>query len=301
MRRFKKHAAAALVATLVLTNAPLPQFAVIQPAQAQTPTIDLSSLAKLKEIVGTVNQQLGQLTQIFNTVNQINKVIGMVGSGNISGILGMLGLDVGNITKCIGAVKGVANGNFGSGMSGIQNVLGGLSGCSSSVGLTGIQPSIPGLDAIPQTLSSIQGFTQQYQQVANAFKSGATVATASQGLKQGLYLDSSTSGGVSQQSVENTNAIRGIVARQSAVDAMAVAVQGKTYLQKAPEDIKSLSESAKNSKDLRGDISVNNAIMLKILEQLQQQNAQLSALTQMRSSGFIANDAHTFSGSNTSK
>lgn len=299
MPSFRKHAIAIAVVASISAGSVAPQLMSISSAQAQTPTIDLSSLAKLKEIIGTVNQQLGQLTQIFNTVNQINKVIGMVGSGNISGILGMLGLDVSNITRCIGAVQGIANGNFGSGMSGIQSVLGGLGGCSSSVGLTGIKPSIPGLDSISQALSSVQGFSQQYQQVASALQSGATVATASQGLKQGLYI--SGQGSMTQQNVENTNTIRGIVARQSAVDAMAVAVQGKTYLQKAPEEIKSLSESAKQSKDLRGDISVNNAIMLKILEQLQQQNAQLSSLVQMRSSGFIANDAHTFSGGSDKK
>lgn len=296
MRSFRKNFTALALSGVIVTSATVTQFGYVQPVHAQTPTIDLSSLAKLKEIIGTVNQQLGQLTQIFNTVNQINKVIGMVGSGNISGILGMLGLDVGNITRCIGAVQGIANGNFGSGMSGIQSVTGALSGCSSSVGLTGIKPTIPGLDSLNSALSSIQGFSQQYQQVTQAMQSGATVATASQSLKQGLYLNDTSS--MTQQSVENTNTIRGIVARQSALDGMAVAVQGKTYLQKAPEDIKSLSESAKQSKDLRGDISVNNAIMLKILEQLQQQNAQLASLLQVRSSGFIANDAHTFSGAN---
>lgn len=262
-----------------------------QPAYAQTPTIDLSSLAKLKEIIGTVNQQLGQLNTIFNTVNQINKVIGMVGSGNIMGILGMLGLDVGNLTRCIGAVKGISSGGLGTGLSGIQGIMGGLQGCSASVGLSGIAPSIPGIDTLSQAVSTATGFAQQYQNVTQAFKSGGTVGMASEAIKSGLYL----TGGMTQQSVENTNQIRGIVARQSAVDAMGVAIQGKSYLEKAPEDIKSLAESAKNAKDLRGDVSVNNAIMIKVLEQLQQLNAQMAALNQQRASGFIANDAHTFS------
>ncbi|PZR86531.1 MAG: hypothetical protein DI537_28380 [Stutzerimonas stutzeri] len=265
----------------------------LQTAHAQTPTIDLSSLAKLKEIIGTVNQQLGQLNTIFNTVNQINKVIGMVGSGNITGILGMLGLDVSNITRCIGAVKGISSGGLGKGLSGVQGLMGGLQGCSASVGLSGIAPSIPGIDTLSQAVSTATGFAQQYQNVATAFKAGGTAGMASEALKSGLYL----SGGMTQQGVENTNKIRGIVARQSAVDAMGVAVQGKTYLEKAPEDIKSLSESAKNAKDLRGDVSVNNAIMLKVLEQLQQLNAQMAAMNQQRASGFIANDAHTFSNS----
>lgn len=267
-----------------------------QPAHAQTPTIDLSSLAKLKEIIGTVNQQLGQLNTIFNTVNQINKVIGMVGSGNITGILGMLGLDVSSITRCIGAVKGISSGGLGKGLSGVQSIMGGLQGCSASVGLSGIAPSIPGIDTLSQAVSTASGFAQQYQNVATAFKAGGTVGMASEALKSGLYL----SGGMTQQGVENTNKIRGIVARQSAVDAMGVAIQGKTYLEKAPEDIKSLSESAKNAKDLRGDVSVNNAIMIKVLEQLQQLNAQMASLNQQRASGFIAGDAHTFSnnGSN---
>lgn len=295
MRQLFRLVLSCVIAFSLLTAPIAPRWNPIQQqAYAQTPTIDLSSLAKLKEIIGTVNQQLAQLNTIFNTINQINKVIGMIGSGNILGILGMLGLDVSNLTRCIGAVKSISSGGLGKGgLSGVQGLMGGLQGCSASVGLIGIAPSIPALDTLTQTVSTAAGFAQQYQNVANAFKSGGTVAMATEGIKAGLYV----TGSMTAQSVENTNKIRGVVARQSAVDAMGVAIQGKTYLEKAPEDIKSLSESAKNAKDLRGDVSVNNAIMLKILEQLQQLNAQMAALNQQRASGFIANDAHSFSNS----
>jgi hypothetical protein len=298
MRLLSRLVLSCVLAFSLLTAPVAPRWNFIQQqAYAQTPTIDLSSLAKLKEIIGTVNQQLAQLNTIFNTINQINKVIGMVGSGNILGILGMLGLDVSNLTRCIGAVKSISGGGLGKGgLSGVQGLMSGLQGCSASVGLTGIAPSIPALDTLSEAVSTAAGFAQQYQNVATAFKSGGTVAMASESLKAGLYI----TGSMSAQSVENTNKIRGVVARQSAVDAMGVAIQGKTYLEKAPEDIKSLSESAKNAKDLRGDVSVNNAIMMKVLEQLQQLNAQMAALNQQRAAGFIANDSHTFS-SNSSK
>lgn len=302
LHRLKTLLIALIVATLVVG-----QPVAVQRAEAQVPTIDLSSLAKLKEMVGTVNQQLGQLNSIFNTVSQINRVIGMVGSGNIAGILGMLGL--GNLNNCIFAAQNLMSGIGGGGnvMSIVSGASQALNGCSGAVGLTGIKPVLPGVQQFSSygspTLSDgranpgyLPMFNGYYNNATQAMSAGQTMGTATAALQRSLYLDEQSYRGQSAaQNIESMNAVRGIVARQSAVDAMGVAVQGRTMLGTAPKDIQTLADKAKDAKTLRDDIGVNNAIMLKILEQQQQINAQLSALNQMRGSQFIANDGHTYS------
>jgi hypothetical protein len=292
IQRFKS----ALVAILVLTLL-VGQPVSVNRAEAQVPTIDLSSLAKLKEMVGTVNQQLGQLNSIFNTVSQINRVIGMVGSGNIGGILSMLGL--GNLAQCINAAQNL--GNMGGSIQSIISGASSLSGCSSIVGLTGIRPSLPPISSYSSYSSSNPTFSGFFNSATQAMQAGQTMGGASSALQKGLYLDPQTYRGANAaQSIESMNAVRGIVARQSAVDAMAVGVQGRTLLGKAPNDIQTLSDNAKNAKTLRDDIGVNNAIMMKILETQQQILAQLSARNQMSGAQFIANDGHTYTQAPTS-
>lgn len=291
LHRLKTLLIALIVATLVVG-----QPVAVQRAEAQVPTIDLSSLAKLKEMVGTVNQQLGQLNSIFNTVSQINRVIGMVGSGNIAGILGMLGL--GNLNNCIFAAQNLMSGIGGGGnvMSIVSGASQALNGCSGAVGLTGIKPVLPSISNFSGYSSSYPSFSGYYNNATQAMSAGQTMGTATAALQRSLYLDEQSYRGQSAaQNIESMNAVRGIVARQSAVDAMGVAVQGRTMLGTAPKDIQTLADKAKDAKTLRDDIGVNNAIMLKILEQQQQINAQLSALNQMRGSQFIANDGHTYS------
>ncbi len=290
IRRLRTLAIACLVAVLAVG-----QPALAPPVQAQVPTIDLSSLAKLKEMVGTVNQQLGQLNSIFNTVSQINRVIGMVGSGNIGGILSMLGL--GNLNNCIFAAQGLMGGLGGGGdvMSIVNGASRALNGCSGVIGLTGIKPTLPGIANYSGYTQSYPSFSGYYNNASQAMNAGQTMGGASTAIQRSLYLDEqSYRGQGAAQNIESMNAVRGIVARQSAVDAMGVAVQGRTMLGNAPKDIQTLSDKARDAKTLRDDIGVNNAIMLKILEQQQQINAQLSALNQMRGAQFIANDGHTY-------
>lgn len=292
LHRLKSALVALLVLTLIVGHP-----ASVQRAEAQVPTIDLSSLAKLKEMVGTVNQQLGQLNSIFNTVSQINKVIGMVGSGNIGGILSMLGL--GSLANCINAAQNL--GNMGGSIQSIISGASSLSGCSGVVGLTGIKPTLPGISNYSSISSQNPQFSGLFNNATQALQAGQTMSTATSALQKGLYLDSSTYRGANAaQSIEGINAVRSIMARQSAVDAMGIAIQGRTMLSKAPNDIQTLSDNAKNAKTLRDDIGVNNAIMMKVLEQMQQINAQLSALNQLRGSQFIASDGHTFSQTSTS-
>ncbi len=273
----------------------------VERAEAQVPTIDLSSLAKLKEMVGTANQQLGQLNSIFNTISQINRVIGAVGSGNIGGILSLLGL--GNLNACIMRAQSLVGSLSGGN---VMSIIGGassaLNGCSGSVGLTGIRPTMPSISNFGYYANNNSQFTGLYNGVTQAMSAGQTMGTASAALQRSLYLDESTYRGAnSAQSVESMNAIRGIVARQSAVDAMAVAVQGRTMLGNAPQEMQALSDKAKEAKTLRDDIAVNNAIMLKILEQVQQLNANLAAQNQLRGAVQISNDGQIFNRTTTAQ
>ncbi|MPR09532.1 hypothetical protein [Microvirga tunisiensis] len=303
IRRFAIRTAFAL--SITIGAAAGISISTVTPAQAQVPTIDLSSLAKLKEVVGTVNKQLGQLNGIFNTVSEINKVIGSFGPGSIGSILGMLGIDpgfdIGALTQCIGQIQNITRGGGGGGgFQGVQSMMGALNGISSgclgqpSIGLVGIQPSMPDISQFSGLAQGNQHFSSMFQNLSQALNNGQTIGTATASLQSSLYMN----GQPDMRRVEAVNSVRSIFARKSAVDAMGTAIQGKTSLTNAPEEIKSLSQAAKDAKDLRGDIAVNNAIMLKILEQLQQNNAQLAALLQMRSASFIANDAQTFSSSN---
>lgn len=290
-RRTMRAVSLALIVVCGLVGAPTS----VQHAEAQVPTIDLSSLAKLKEMVGTANQQLGQLNSIFNTISQINKVIGAVGSGNIGGILSLLGL--GNLNSCIMAAQNLVGSlSGGNVMSIISGGTSALNGCSGSVGLTGIKPTMPSISNFGFYTANNSQFTSQYNNVTQAMSAGQTMATASAALQKSLYLDESTyRGSNAAQSVESINAVRGIVTRQSAVDAMGVAVQGRTMLAQAPKDMQSLADKAKEAKTLRDDIGVNNAIMLKVLEQMQQINAQLSALNQLRGAQHISSDGQLYS------
>lgn len=267
-------------------------------ASAQVPTIDTSSLAKLSETVSTINKQLGQLTQIFSTVETITRILGNPGLGSITQILQLLGInpgfDLNALMSCVSSVQSLSNGS--GGIAGVSSVLGKISsGClgQPSIGLAGIKPELPPIGMFSAISQQNPNFTTSYNQVKAAYNNGQTIGTAIPGVQESLYI----AGKPTPSQIEAINAVRAIVNRKTSVDGLAVAIQGKTALEKAPEELTKLADQASQSKDLRGDVAVNNAIMLKVLEQLQQNNAQIAALLHMMAAGNIARDAQTFGSS----
>lgn len=232
------------------------------PARAQVPVLDFSSLAKLAETVKLDLSQLEQLKSMLNTVNNIQTAIGKVGSGDIGGILNLLGGSfglggLGDITKLTSIFKGLT-----ATLGNVQNFA---------------------------NLAKNGNFTSAFNQLEQAFKNtSAGIATTQQGIAQSLYQSAQ---GATQATVDAKMALRAINLRHAATSGMAVAIQAKEQTEKLSDDIKQLAAAAKASKDLRGDLAVNNAIMLKVLEQLQQLIAQQSSLLHINSSTTIAGDS----------
>lgn len=258
MRYLRKKSLQNTLATLIVAITTV----TATPIRANTPVLDSSSLAQLVETLGINSKQLTELAKIFDSVNKVQEAIGKVGTGNIGGILKLLGS------------------NFGLGGLGDLGKIGG---------------ALKGLTA---TIGNIQNFANHaknndfqgaFTQLSKAFENaGNGISSTQQAITESLYQSSQ---GATQASIDAKSALRSINLRQAATSGMAVALQGKKQTETLSEDIQKLASEAKSSKDLRGDIAVNNAIMLKVLEQLQQLTAQQSAQLHINSSSTIAGDS----------
>ena len=106
-----------------------------------------------------------------------------------------------------------------------------------------------------------------------------------------LYTNSTS---VSQSTAEGLTALRAANSREAAANAIAAGLVGRQFLAtNANTDMTTLSNAAKQAKDVRGDLAANNATMLKILEQLQLQTAMLSSLLHLHGSAQIQGDSVT--------
>jgi hypothetical protein len=226
-------------------------------SQAQVATFDNSSFLQLKNTLTTVQSQLGQLQSIFSTVQKLQSAVGSIGSlTNISGILGSL--------------TSMLNGQFKNPLNGIQPTAGSL----------GSFGSLSGNNAFSTALS---GLTNAFNQAGNGV---APVKTA---LQAALYI-SGTNATPSQAA--GIAAARAVNLREAATNAAATGIQGRQTTQtNAATDANQLAAKAAAAKDLRGDVQAQNAILLKILEQLQQNNAQVSALVHLHGAAAITQDS----------
>lgn len=235
------------------------------PATAQVATFDNSSFLQLKQTLTTVQSELGQLQSIFATVQKLQSAIGQLGSlANISGILSSL--------------TSMGKGLFSNPLKGIQPQLGSISSFGS--------------------MGSNSSFTTGFSQLTSAFNQASNgVAAVKSTLTSALYL---TSGNPSPSQAAGIAAVRAVNLREAATNAAATGIQGRTTTAtNAATDTNELASKAAASQDLRGDIQANNAIMLKILEALQQNNAQIASLVHLSGASAISQDSVT-SGSGTS-
>jgi len=231
--------------------APLP------PAQAQVAVLDNSSLLKITETLSTVKSQLGQLQQIFGTVQKVQQAIGQFGPGSIMGILSQL--------------TGINLGQF-------KNVLNGL---NPQMNTSGFSSRLQSNASFTGALSSLQSLYA---------KAGDGIGGTKSSLMSTLYAPAD--GNVTQAQAEGLTAARAAATREAAANAFAAGLQGRTTLNtQGQTDLTQLASSAKAATDLRGDIAANNAIMLKILEQLQQNNAQIASLLHLQGAAAIQNDS----------
>ncbi|HRY01647.1 MAG TPA: hypothetical protein P5256_00875 [Beijerinckiaceae bacterium] len=242
-----------LVAIAITTTT----IATTAPANAQVAVLDNSVLLKMTDTLSTVKSQLGQLQQIFGTVQKMQQAVGQFGPGSILGILQSL--------------TGINLGQF-------KNVLNGI---APQLKTTGFASALQGNSSFTSALSSLQ----------NAYSnSGNGIGSTKSTLMSALYAPAGSS--VTQSQAEGLTAARAAATREAAANAMAAGLQARsTLVGQGQTDLNSLAASAKAAQDLRGDIAANNAIMLKVLEQLQQTNAQLGSLLHLQGAASIQNDS----------
>lgn len=282
-------------------------FAALTPARAQTPTIDLSVLAKATETVSNTLKQVQSLTTIEGVVGKLSDAAG-VGTqlGQLKGLLQVMGNPgdaVGALTQ-LGQLKGILNviGQVNQTAQQLKSIL----NIANMFGNGSIKGSLPSFDGIKPLLGSLQQFGQLagnqkfstvLQGLQNTFSNPPNNLASLQGqITQNLY----HSGSGTTKDVEAINAVRSANTRAAATGGMAVAVQGKDYLAKSTEEIKKLSESLKEAKDLRGDVQANTAVLLKLIEVVQVGNAQLAAQTHLNAAQTIASDNYNTADSSSS-
>jgi hypothetical protein len=233
-------------------------------ANAQVPVLDSNVFGQVQQTMKTVANQLGQLQNILGTVNQLQQAIGQLGPSQISGLLGRL-------SSMFSEIKGAGGiGQMMSSLHGIKATLGSLENFGN-LGRNG-------------------SFSSAFNTLQSAFgQASQGVGTVQSGITQALYMNKASG---TQADVEAINAMRAINTRTAATSAMAIAIQGKDQVSKTSQDIQKISEQAKQSQDMRGDLAVNNAIMIKMLEQVIQSNAQLSAMLHLQSASAIGNDSY---------
>jgi hypothetical protein len=270
------------------------------PTQAQTPTIDMSVLAKATETVTNTLKQVQSLTSIEGVVGKLADAAG-VGTqlGQLKGMLQIMGNAkdaIGALTQ-MGQLRGILNvigeiNQTANALKSLMNIGNMFKSGGSMPSFQGIQS---GLGAVNQfaNMANNNTFTRSFQGLQSTMTSPPNNLGALQGrLQQHLY----HSGSGSAADVEAINAVRSANTRAAATGGMAVAVQGKDYLQKSEKELEKLTEGMKQTKDVRGDIQANTAAILKLIEVVQVGNAQLAAQTHLHSAQTIAADNYNTGG-----
>lgn len=233
-------------------------------AAGGVPVLDSSVFGQVQQTMKTVGNQLGQLQNILGTVNQLQQAIGQLGPSQITGILGRL-------SSMFSEIKGAGGiGQMVSSLHGIKATLGSLENFGN--------------------MAKNGNFAASFNTLQNAFGQASQGVSAVQGgIQQALYVNKANG---TQADVEAVNVMRAVNTRSAATSAMAIAIQGKDQVSKTSQDIQKIADQAKQSQDMRGDLAVNNAIMIKMLEQVIQSNAQLSAMLHLQSASAIGNDSY---------
>lgn len=275
----------------------------IAPASAQTPTLDLSVLAKATETVSNTLKQVQTLTSIEGVVGKLGDAAG-IGTqlGQLKGLLQVMGNPgdaIGAMTQ-LGQLKGILNvigqvnqtANQLKSIMNIANMFGSGSIKGSLPSFNGIKPVLGALAQFGQLsgntkfASSLQGLQSTMSNPPN------NLGQVQSQVQQNLYF----SGNGTAKDVEAINAVRSANTRSAATGGMAIAVQGKDYLSKTEDQLKKLTEAIKESKDVRGDIQANTAAVLKLIEAIQVGNGQLAAQTHLSAAQAISADSYNTTG-----
>ena len=275
---------------VAIASAPLAP-GLVHTARAQVPTTDSLSIENIIQTIQTIQQQINQMTEMLQyaeqTVNQLtslNGILGLIGaSGNNFGGLDISGL-ISTVKLGISTVRSAQN---------LINVASNFPGAIESI-VSGNLSMMQGMSAqqlIERVMTSVDPRLAQGVQLYQSIASGsATPMSALQGLSNVMYVNNAYSPTAAQ--VDQTTAMRRLVLQKTTLLAMSTSIQMRQQLgQNGQQDAQTLAAGVTNATNERGDLQIQSAILLKILESLQAGNALMSHQLSVQAATTISQDS----------